>query len=178
MVCGKCGGTRHNSRTCTAADDVIQRNKSKKTEAEKKQKKKNKIVVVNDPKNLVYCLFDLETNGLSKFYNDIVEMYALLTDFNGASIVEKPFYSKCRPMGKVGFTEKIHGLSDEMLSTEHLFDIFGVNFIKWLKDNTNPNQRICLVAYNGNCFGFPFLRECCTRYVVPFFSNIIYSVDP
>ena len=49
MVCGNCGGTGHNSHTCTAFDDVIAAYKTKKTKAKKKQKKKGKTVVVNDP---------------------------------------------------------------------------------------------------------------------------------
>ena len=48
----------------------------------------------------------------------------------------------------------------------------------WVDSNTNSNQPVCLVAYNGSSFDFPFLFACCERYAVEISKNIIYTVDP
>ena len=128
--------------------------------------------------NIVYCLFNLETNGLGKHFNDIIEMYALLTSTDGIATTHPPFYSKCKPMRGVGYTEQIHGISDKMLLTEKLFDVVGANFMHWLNLNTEDSQTICLVAYNGNRFDVPFLLCCCDRYAVAVSPRIFYSLDP
>ena len=135
MVCGKCGSTGHNSRTCKATEAVVAsyrpkkpKQSKKKTNASKKKKKPGKVV---DSSKLVYVLFDLETNGLSRYYNDIVEISASVLDTTSA------FYSKCRPVSSVGYSEKIHGLSDAVLKKEDLFDVVGGKFMNWLETNVN-----------------------------------------
>ena len=69
-------------------------------------------------------MFDLETNGLGRHYNDIIEIFAMVTDANGTASPNS-FYSKCKPMRGVGFLEKIHGISNDMLKNEKLFDVVG-----------------------------------------------------
>ena len=72
--------------------------------------------------NIIYCIYNLETNGCSVYYDDIIEMYALLIDKKINQITD-PFYSKCRPVKSIGYTEQIHGISDEILKNEKLFDV-------------------------------------------------------
>ena len=82
--------------------------------------KKDRECGVVDDANLVYCLFDLETNGLGRNYNDIVEIFAMLTDAVGVALPGN-FHSRCKPMRGVGFTSNIHGIKDEMLENKQLF---------------------------------------------------------
>lgn len=101
-----CKSTEHNKRTYPLNVDkdgvrLVQKI-ARKRENFFDKNQKNPIL---DLSNIVYILFDLETNGLSCHYNDIVEISATLADESGAPITE-PFYSKCRPVRPVGYLQK------------------------------------------------------------------------
>ena len=65
-----------------------------------------------------------------------------------------------------------------MLKSEKLFDKGGVSFMNWLYENTVTTDKVCLVAYNGGQFDFPFLKSCCQRYNVMYLKRIFYQLDP
>ena len=108
MVCGNCGKKGHNRKTCPLlciTDSVATKKKGKKTKKKKKGKNLKKV----DSSKFIYVVFDLETTGFSKHYDDVVEIFAEITSPEGVA-TNTSFYSKIRPMNKVGYTEKIHGL--------------------------------------------------------------------
>ena len=175
MVCGICNSADHNRRTCPFNVDKDGRKVQAKVARKRKKKvKKNPIL---DISNIVYVIFDLETNGLSRHYNDIIEISATVTDETGAP-TGVPFYSKCRPVAPVGYSQSIHGISDAMLKNEKLFDIVGKNFMEWIQMKTKVDEKVCMVAYNGSKFDLPFLYTCCDRYSVPISSRIFFKLDP
>ena len=121
MVCNKCGNIGHNSRTYMSTTEEIElysKQKTTKKHQKKKEKKKTDNIVVNLCA-ITYCLFDFEMNGLGKHFNDIIEMYALFVNADDIATTYPPFYSKCKPMRGVGYTQKIHGISDKMLVSEN-----------------------------------------------------------
>ena len=142
-----------------------------------KKKEESKKKPILDISNIVYVIFDLETNGLSRHYNDIIEISATVTDETGTP-TGVPFYSKCRPVAPVGYSQSIHGISDAMLKNEKSFDIVGKNFMEWIQTKTKVDEKVCMVAYNGSKFDLPFLYTCCDRYSVPISSRIFFELDP
>ena len=72
-------------------------------------------------------------------------------------------------MRSVGFSESIHGFSDEFLKNKKVCDVAGKNFFNWLELNPNSKDKLCLVAYNGAHFNFPFFVVSCNRY-----ANVSY----
>ena len=101
----------------------------------------------------------------------------MVTDANGTASANS-FYSKCKPTMGVGFSEKIHGISNAMLKNEKLFDVVGQEFMNWVDVNTKDDSTVCLVAYNGATFDFPFLLACLERYNISVSKKIKYTLDP
>ena len=86
MVCGICGCKTHKRRTFphkVAIDggDAVQKFTRKKRKKKNKKSGKNKI----DVSNILYVVFDVETNGFSKNHHDIVDMYATFVDLRDDS---------------------------------------------------------------------------------------------
>ena len=136
MVCNKCGGIGHNSRTCISIDGSVHVPKTKKTKNKKSLSKKEKSIEISETD---FSNLDLETDGFSEHYHDIVEISAKLISTNGI-IIYSSFYSCCRPIGKVVFTAKIHGLTDEILKSKFLFDVVGKNLMQWIKQEMSSSS--------------------------------------
>ena len=145
----------------------------RKKAAKMEKKGKKKVVKKIDSTHIVYIILDMKTNGLNRHYNDIIELSATYVDNTGVVMPnEDTFHCRCRPMKSVGHTQKNHGISDDMLKDEELFDVVGPGFMEWLKETMPDGRSICMVAYNGNNFHFPFPQTCCERYAVNFFEKI------
>ncbi|QLG43596.1 PolC-type DNA polymerase III [Mesomycoplasma hyopneumoniae] len=99
---------------------------------------------------LKFVIFDLETTGLSAFYNEIIEFGAVVLQ-NGIEIEKHQFFIK--PTGKIPpAITKITGISQKMIDeTAISWEIALEKITKIIKDSV-------LVAHNA-AFDFSFLEQ-------------------
>lgn len=102
-------------------------------------------------------IFDLETNGLNPYHDDIIEIGAkILQEDSSFQMLVQP--KSGRPVSKK-ITE-ITGIANKDLrkdgkSWENAYS----EFYNWFFENTKDKENITLVSHNGDTFDFVFFRR-------------------
>ena len=92
------------------------------------------------------CIFDLETTGLSRKKDDIVEISAQLM-IEKELLEEGLFHSLVKPRMKIPMdASAIHGITDERVERYPTFDVIGQKFMDHLETNNPSSLPIELVA--------------------------------
>ncbi|MBG0730547.1 PolC-type DNA polymerase III [Mycoplasma sp. 'Moose RK'] len=125
--------------------------------------------VINFTKNIdlisaKFVIFDLETTGLSSFYNEIIEFGAIVFQF-GKEIEKHQFF--IRPNGKIPkIITKITGIEQKMIDELAVSPEIAIQKIEKIIENS------ILVAHNAN-FDFNFLNQFFKKYAQKKLENPI-----
>lgn len=160
--CGLCRQTGHNRRNCPSAGA------GPSTAAiEEKQPP-------GDQPKLKYFVFDLETTGLSRQRNEIVDIAVKLLD---GKVVLDTLVKPAVPIS-AGCSEAIHGISDRDVHGAPAFQQVAETLNAALEAECGDDFKAVLVAYNGHTFDVPFLLSCYERVAVRLSPVVAYSLDP
>ena len=100
-----------------------------------------------------FTVFDIETTGMSRMYDRIVEIAALRIDVDGT---ESRFSSLVNPRRRIPYSaSRIHHITDAMVAGAPGFEVVGAEFMKFASGTT-------LVAHNA-LFDLSFLQESLAR---------------
>lgn len=126
-------------------------------------------VCIPQSDNVIYFLYDLETNGRYKT-SDIFEIYVHQPlDSEGKSMQNdrkdvSPFHTLVKPKPEAYMpleATAVNNVTDDDVRDKPRFDVVGESLIQWM-DKVFQNKKYrdsigCLVAYNGNGFDVPLL---------------------
>ena len=127
---------------------------------------------------VVYYVFDIETTGMSKTADRIIELSAIAV--NGRGDVYGKEFSK-----RIGTTvpinpraQAVHGISAEDLETELDFSVVGVEFLTWMESFLGGDGDVgVLVAHNGDSCDFQFLCAEMWRWGLAMPKEVRYTLD-
>lgn len=126
---------------------------------------------------VVYYVFDIETTGMSKSADRIIELSAIAV--NGRGDVYGKEFSK-----RIGTTvpinpraQAVHGISAEDLETELDFSLVGVEFMTWMESFLGDGDVGVLVAHNGDSCDFQFLCAEMWRWGLVMPKEVRYTLD-
>jgi DNA polymerase III subunit epsilon len=118
-------------------------------------------------------IFDLETTGLSPYYNEIIQIAGMR--MRSGQILEMEFFSTyVKPRGRISsFISNYTGITEDHVKNAPAAGEAVCAFSKFSGDSL-------LIAHNGQRFDVPFLRETCTREglatrTVPFVDSMTFS---
>ena len=127
---------------------------------------------------VVYYIFDIETTGVSKMADRIIELSAIAV--NGRGDVYGKEFSK-----RIGTTvpinpraQAVHGISAEDLETELDFSVVGIEFLTWMESFLSDDGDVgVLVAHNGDSCDFQFLCAEMWRWGLAMPKEVRYTLD-
>ena len=105
-----------------------------------------------------YVLFDLETTGGSRTYDDIIKLAAMVLGPDGIAFKDGLFDSLIRPNKEVStFITTLTGISNNMVQTASNLSVVVVDFFDFIDGLVNnfwstmsrKIDKIILVAHNG-----------------------------
>ena len=122
MKCSNCNQTGHNKRTCPVSSSTrsgigrsTKQRKSIHTSATSSTSQHRSASSINF-ESCIYCVFDLETTGLSKLRHNIIEISSILLDSNGILIEDGTFNELVKPpMPIPSLITGLTGISDDMV---------------------------------------------------------------
>ena len=146
QLCGLCQKTGHNRRTCTVGQStnpnlspqntVLHSSVPRKAiTTPERSPKKHKMTHQYISESTLYVVFDLETTGLSRNKDKIIEISAEILDENSHIIPDGKFHSLVKPKIKISsFITSLTGISNEDVSTANDFGLVGKDFLHFLID--------------------------------------------
>ena len=126
--------------------------------------------------------FDLEATGLSKWYDRIVEIGAVIY-YNDKCISEFGEFIKCDRKMSAGAARK-NGILEKQLVNARPTNKVLLDFFQWIRNTcTNKNAQTILIAYNGFGYDLYMLFSSCHRWSIPIYlqlksCKVTHVVDP
>lgn len=175
--CGHCKGVGHDRRNCphlrtTSATNLaeIDRENRETLEPGTIRPPPDATITPEDLQvpwdNVVYCLFDLETTGLSRQTDEIIEVAAVLLSPDGIGIEDAKFDSFIKPTKAINnIVTRVTGITNEMVAGAPPFRWVLNEFFEFIQGSVSEFSRktgihidkVIFVAHNGRVFDVPFL---------------------
>ena len=120
----------------------------------------------------LYVLFDLETTGVSRATDEIIEIAAMVVGPDSIMMEDGTYQSLVKPKKQISnFITMLTGISNEMVAAAPPFSTVAPEFFNFVETNvgvyeTTTGKRIShvvFVAHNGNTFDVPFLLQALDR---------------
>ena len=149
------------------------------TKEKEKEVVKEKFVAL--PKvegKVVYYVFDIETTGMSKATDRIIELSAIAVNARG-DVYGKEFSKRIGTTVPINpRAQAVHGISAEDLETELDFSVVGVEFVTWMESFLGGDGDVgVLVAHNGDSCDFQFLCAEMWRWGLAMPKEVRYTLD-
>ena len=127
---------------------------------------------------VVYYVFDIETTGMSKTADRIIELSAIAVNARG-DVYGKEFSKRIGTTVPINpRAQAVHGISDEDLETELDFSVVGVEFVNWMESFLGEADDVgVLVAHNGDSCDFQFLCAEMWRWGLTIPKEVRYTLD-
>jgi len=126
---------------------------------------------------VVYYVFDIETTGMSKTADRIIELSAIAVNARG-DVYGKEFSKRIGTTVPINpRAQAVHGISAEDLETELDFSVVGVEFVTWMESFLGDGDVGVLVAHNGDSCDFQFLCAEMWRWGVTMPKDVRYTLD-
>lgn len=110
--------------------------------------------------NLIF--FDLETTGLSKTYNDIIDIAAISYNEEESCIIDI-FHTFVKPEKPINWQiTQLTGITNEMVVNSPIESLALIDFNNWI---TKQNAEYC-IGHNIIRFDYPFIEEKCNKYTI------------
>ena len=174
--CSVCGVFGHNKRKCPAVvpapviPDVINGPADDNSVTEgvspaPSTATVNEDVASVDWDNVLYVVFDLETTGVRKNCDEIIELAAIILDKNGIQIEDATFVEFVKPTNPIPpFVTMLTSITNDEVSNAESFAEVGGAFIRFMQkyaityddDDQCSIDHIILVGHNGKVFDIPF----------------------
>lgn len=115
--------------------------------------------------NVLYVVFDLETTGVRKNCDEIIELAAIILDKNGIQIEDATFVEFVKPTNPIPpFVTMLTSITNDDVSNAESFAEVGGAFIRFMQkyaityddDDQCSIDHIILVGHNGKVFDIPF----------------------
>jgi DNA polymerase III epsilon subunit-like protein len=112
-----------------------------------------------DVTKAIYVVFDIETTGLSKDRNYIIELAAQIIDPVGFPLSESSFSSLIKPLKPIPyFITSLTGITMDDVKSQPDFSVVG-RVQEYEEENENKIDFIVFVAHNAITFDIPFLLK-------------------
>ena len=127
--------------------------------------------------------FDLEATGLSKYYDRIVQIGAVVSDDKGKVISVFDEWVKPDRKMSAGASKATGIVEADYISAKPTKAVI-LSFFEWIKNTCDtPNAEVTFVAYNGFMYDFPLLLSTCHRWGIPYFlqfkaCRVTKFIDP
>lgn len=170
--CGNCDQIGHDRRNCPlidrqravrvpiappAATNVVQNPEQPPPFA---------LVTTRDPSNIdwdkvLYAVFDLETTGLHRRDDEIIELAAVILDHFGIHVKDASFCEYIKPYNTISsyITNVNHITMDDVADAER-FPVVADAFIKFMQqyadESTREIEHVIMVGHNARVFDIPF----------------------
>ena len=127
---------------------------------------------------VVYYVFDIETTGLSKSRDRIIELSAIAVNARG-DVYGKEFSKRIGTDVAINpRAQAVHGISAKDLETELDFSVAGVEFNTWMESFLSEAGDVgVLVAHNGDACDFQFLCAEMLRWGLKMPREVRYTLD-
>ena len=126
---------------------------------------------------VVYYVFDIETTGMSKTVDRIIELTAIAVNARG-DVYGKEFSKRIGTTVPINpRAQAVHGISAEDLETEMDFSVVGVEFVTWMESFLGDGDVGVLVAHNGDSCDFQFLCAEMWRWGLTMPKEVCYTLD-
>jgi DNA polymerase III epsilon subunit-like protein len=117
-----------------------------------------------DWEKMLYVVFDLETTGIRKNRDDIIELAAVILDQNGIQIEDASFVQFVRPRTPIPpFVTALTSITNDDVSSAESFSEVGGAFIRFMQQHADDHDtsinHIVLVGHNGKVFDIPFFVQ-------------------
>ena len=110
--------------------------------------------------NLIF--FDLETTGLSKVYNDIIDIAAISYNDEENCIIDI-FHTFVKPEKPINWQiTNLTGITNEMVANSPIESLALIEFNDWI---AKQNADYC-IGHNIIRFDCPFIEEKCKKYTI------------
>lgn len=110
--------------------------------------------------NLIF--FDLETTGLSKTYNEIIDIAAISYNEEESCIVDI-FHTFVKPETPISWQiTQLTGITNDMVANSPIESLALIDFNNWIE---KQNAKFC-VGHNIIRFDCPFVEEKCKKYTI------------
>ncbi|MEM7375816.1 MAG: 3'-5' exonuclease, partial [Bacteroidota bacterium] len=125
-----------------------------------------------DSSACIYVVLDLETTGLYRATNHIIELAGEILDRDGGPIEDATYESLVKPPIKIPSTvTDLTGITNEMVKEAPEFPVVMKEFVDFIVDHREQYQDVMkkpipstiLVAHNGKRFDIPFLVDACNK---------------
>ena len=142
------------------------------------------VTAIQEPSSInwekvIYVIFDLETTGVNRIKNEIIELAAVILDRNGIPIEDASFMSFVRPKNPIpSYISEITNITNNHVCDANTFPEVAGAFLRFIQqyadDHNDPVDHILLVGHNGRVFDIPFfLHQLCNyKMQSEFFEDI------